>query len=401
MNICIFEDDQFRNLHPLALSRPVFDLRLGTGTLREKLERIFKPEQTFLITRDHLKEIVREDDTSVSFDIPAGPLLFVNGRLIADEPFAKTLQAEEDVLFFAGECLVAACVKDGAAFAERIRSSNFTGYETRSVTVHLIEYPWSLVEENGSQILKDFSRYGRRTEGITGSHLLNTEGIYLGNMVNIMPGTVIDAHEAPVIIDDEVTVMPNCYLKGPLYIGKRSLIKAGARIYGPTSIGDTCKIGGEVTGSIFHRYANKQHDGFIGHSYIGEWVNIGAGTNNSDLKNNYKDVTVYINNRPVDTQLTFVGTFMGDHSKTAINTILNTGTVVGFSVNIFGEGFPGKFIPSFSWGGRRKLMTYSLDNAIETAQRVMKRRNVTMSDAYRHLMRTIFEQTTEMRKHGN
>jgi UDP-N-acetylglucosamine diphosphorylase/glucosamine-1-phosphate N-acetyltransferase len=400
MDICIFEDEKYKNLNPLAFSRPVCELRIGTRTLREKMVSIFKPDRSFLLTRDYLQGVVQEQDRAVSFNMPDEPLLFINARTIADVAFAESVRTRKEVLFYAGEVLVAAQVNDGKTFAARLRSGDLSGYQTETIEPRMIEYPWHAVERTGTEIEREFPLYGSHRRSKTRAELLNGKELFVGNGVTIMPGTVIDATEGPVIIEDEVTVMANCYLKGPLFIGRRSLIKAGTRIYGATSIGNVCKIGGEVTESIFQGYTNKQHDGFIGHSYIGEWVNIGADTNNSDLKNNYKSVTVYINNEPVDSGRISVGTFMGDHSKTAINTIINTGTVIGFSVNIFGEGFPPKFIPSFSWGGKRKFMTHTLEDAIETARCVMQRRNIDMTDAYRRMMETIFEQTREMRHYG-
>ncbi len=401
MNICIFEDEEYRNLNPLVLSRPVCELRTGTDTLREKMVTIFSPENVYLITRDHLQAVLREQDPAVSFSLPHEPLLFLNGRLIADPSLAKSITAiNGETLFYAGNVMVAAQVKDGAAFAARLSSGELSGYQRRTIEATLIEYPWHLIEHNGREIERAFRLYGKQQNGSTQASLLNGGSIHIGKNVKILPGTVIDATAGPVIIEEDTTILANCSLSGPLFIGKGCLIKAGARIYGPTSIGPICKIGGEVSASIFHAYANKQHDGFIGHSYIGAWVNIGADTNNSDLKNNYKHVTVYINKKPVDTGLTFVGAFMGDHSKTSINTVINTGTVIGFCVNLFGEGFPPKFIPSFSWGGKRKFMTHKLEDAIETAGRVMQRRNIPLSSAYRSMMEHIFAETKEMRHHA-
>lgn len=400
MNICIFEDAKYKNLHPLTLSRPVWELRTGARTLRQKLSSLFGAERTFLLTRDYLEDVAREGDATVSFDIPPEPLLFVNGRMLADPQLAGTVGSAREKLFYSGEDLAAAQVPDGAAFAERLESGDLEGYRSEPIEARLIEYPWQLIEHNGAEIEKEFPLFGADEESKTEATLLHADRIHIGKNVVILPGTVIDAGEGPVIIEDEVKVLAGCYLKGPLFIGEKSLIKAGARLYGPCSIGSTCKIGGEVTGTVFHGYANKQHDGFMGHSYIGEWVNIGAGTNNSDLKNNYGPVTVPINNEPTATGLTFVGTFMGDHSKTAINTSINTGTVIGFSVNLFGEGFPPKFVPSFSWGGKRKFMTFKLQDAVRTAQIVMERRNRSMSEAYRNMMSAIFEKTGGMRHYG-
>ena len=188
--------------------------------------------------------------------------------------------------------------------------------------------------------------------------------------------------------------MPNATIMGPAVIGKNSLIKAGSKIYGGTTIGPTCKVGGEVESSIILGFSNKQHDGYLGHSYLGEWVNLGADTNTSDLKNDYTSVKVTIESETFDTTSLFVGLLMGDHSKSAINTQFNTGTAVGISSNIFMSGFPPKWIPSFSWVGEDGLQLYRLDKAIEVAKTVAQRREVTLSAAEMALLEDLAHQST-------
>ncbi|MBI2428770.1 MAG: transferase, partial [Ignavibacteriales bacterium] len=218
----------------------------------------------------------------------------------------------------------------------------------------------------------------------------------------IKPGVVIDAEEGPVYIGKNVTIMPFSTIVGPAYIGDHSVVKVGAKIYHDTSIGPVCKVGGEIEASILHSYSNKQHDGFLGHSYLGAWVNCGAGTVTSDLKNNYGSVKVYVNGEPVDSGMQFVGVTIGDHSKTAINSTFNTGTVVGVSSNIFGTGFPPKYVPSFSWGAAGETFTtYNADKAINVARKVMIRRTIALTDSEEILFRTIFDLTSnERRKRG-
>ncbi|MBI3004934.1 MAG: transferase, partial [Ignavibacteriales bacterium] len=212
-------------------------------------------------------------------------------------------------------------------------------------------------------------------------------------------GVVIDTEDGPVIIGKNVKVFPNATIIGPVFIGDNSWIKVGAQIYENTSIGPVCKVGGEVEETIIHSYSNKQHAGFLGHSYIAPWVNLGADTNNSDLKNNYGNVKVYVNGQQVDTGLQFVGLTMGDHSKAAINSMFNTGTVVGVCSNIFGFGFPPKYVPSFSWGAAGETFTtFSIDKAIEVARRVMARRKIELTATEEKLFRKIFELTSDDRK---
>ena len=236
----------------------------------------------------------------------------------------------------------------------------------------VINYPWNLVANNGNEIISDFNLLTSENKGLKirgkvypGVHLLNEANIFIDEGAKIKPGVVLDAESGPIYIGKEAKIFPNAVIEGPAFIGNKTAIKIGAKIYENTSIGEVCKVGGEVEESIIHSYSNKQHDGFLGHAYLGMWVNLGADTNNSDLKNNYGSVKVIINGQQVDSGSMFVGLTMGDHSKSAINTMFNTGTVVGVSSNVFGSGFPPKYVPSFSWGGSDNLSTYNIDKALK------------------------------------
>jgi UDP-N-acetylglucosamine diphosphorylase/glucosamine-1-phosphate N-acetyltransferase len=216
--------------------------------------------------------------------------------------------------------------------------------------------------------------------------------------VRVSPGVVIDATKGPVSIADEVVIMPNASLEGPLHIGRGSRIKMGAKVYGGTTIGPFSKVGGEVAETIVHGYSNKQHEGFLGHSYLCEWTNIGAGTETSDLKNNYSPVRVAVGGEPVDSGELFVGVFMGDHSKTGIGTVFNTGTVVGVCCNVFGADYPPKYVPSFTWGGTAGFEEHDLNKAIETAARVAARRGQTFDSGAEAVLRKVFELTRDERR---
>lgn len=257
-------------------------------------------------------------------------------------------------------------------------------------------YPWDLVYLNRQEIVNDVARLKLKpcTKKITGVSFVNPKKIYISKTAKIKPGVVLDAEEGPVVIDGGAVIMANSSIMGPAYIGKGSVVKAGARIYPGTSIGPMCKVGGEIEESIFQGYSNKQHDGFLGHSFICEWVNIGAGTSNSDLKNNYSNVKVWNDGEQVDTGKMFAGLFIGDHSKCGINTMFNTGTVVGVSCNLFGHGYMPKHIPSFSWGGPEKMTKFDIERAVKTARAVMKRRDVEMTEEYEKLFRKVFEEAS-------
>jgi len=361
MEIVFFDDEGSSNLRPLNYLMRTEELRCGVLTLKEKAELVFS-------------------------GIKSPFTLLLNSRLIADAPLGKVISSckEECALAFGG--VVFAAVVSGK------KARSFAGIQTlpcKDAGAVLIKYPWDLVHKNAEEIKKDIALLRPKRSF--------RKDVYIGRGCTVKPGVVFDTEDGPIFIDDGAKILGNSVIMGPCYIGKGTTIKAIAKIYGGTSIGPMCKVGGEVEGSIFQGYSNKQHDGFLGHSYICEWVNLGADTNNSDLKNNYGNVKVSLNGKMVDTGHMFVGLFMGDHSKAGINTMFNTGTVVGVSSNVFGAGFPPKFVPSFSWGGADKLVEYDIEKAVQTAKAVMKRRKVEMTKEYEVLLRKVFKETTSER----
>ncbi|MFH1329651.1 MAG: hypothetical protein ABIJ48_03180, partial [Actinomycetota bacterium] len=233
------------------------------------------------------------------------------------------------------------------------------------------------------------SRFGPAAAGPTrpGIHLLGAARIWLAEGVRLEPGSVLDATAGPVVLDRSVRVMPHAFLEGPLYVGPGSVVKAGARLGPETSVGAVCKVAGEVAESLLCDFSNKQHDGFLGHAVLGSWTNLGAGTTCSDLKNNYGPVRVDLGGGPRDTGQRFVGLLMGEHSKSAIGTLFNTGSCVGFSCNVFGTGFPPQLLPSFAWGSGPE--PYAVEQAIATARVVMGRRGCRFTAAHENLFRAL------------
>jgi UDP-N-acetylglucosamine diphosphorylase/glucosamine-1-phosphate N-acetyltransferase len=259
----------------------------------------------------------------------------------------------------------------------------------------LLSFPWQIIDENKKVLEDDFQRLpfrGQSEETVVyaGVHMVGDENIVVGEAAVLKPGVVLDASAGPIVIGDNTLVMPNASILGPTYIGRDCLIKAGSKILEGTSIGNVCKIGGEVDSTIFAAYSNKQHDGFIGHSYIGEWVNIGAGANNSDLKNNYSPVNMWCAGTQHSTGRQFLGLIMGDHCKVGITTTFNTGTVIGFNSNLYGSEMPEKFIPSFSWGQGKDLTIYDIKKSILTAQIVLERRDIKWEEAHKQVFEKIF-----------
>ncbi|MFZ0388824.1 MAG: GlmU family protein [Calditrichia bacterium] len=388
MKILLFEDEGFRNLLPLVYLRPVWELRCGAYLLIEKIRMELPEHAIYLSAREYLEKYYFRNENAKPGQNEE--VLLLNGRLLA-----KTGDGARLLSLASGESIVS----DESLIAARLKFTKLADYmregvlQTESLVeqfspvekeFQLIRYPWDLIEENGRQIRMDWQRaeLKRDIEGSVdeGALLLQKEDIYIGRGARVMPGAVLNAEKGPVWLDEGALVMPNAVLEGPVYVGPQSRIKTGAKIYEDTSVGPVCKVGGEVESVIFHSFSNKQHDGFLGHSVLGSWINIGADTNNSDLKNNYGPVSVSLNGRQVETGKQFLGLIMGDHSKTAINTMFNTGTIVGMHCNVFGAGFPPKFLPSFTWGGSGGMRNYRFEKAIEVARIVMARRSVEFTD---------------------
>ncbi len=420
LNICIFEDECYTNFLPLVYTRPVYDLICGFTTLREKISRQFSETEINLHCRDYIAPLLKEDLRGIGINKIGSndDCLFVNGRIIPGDKFSSVLskRSEKEVAFLKDNELIAVRLKKEKLKKIKMvlrKNPEKLSRELKQFLpvlpivkidkdVTVVHYLWDLVNQNAASIIKDAaitSKLGKFLSKVPqGVHLINKNNIYVGREVKINPGVVIDAEEGPVIIEDKVKIFPQATIIGPVYIGEGSILKTGAQIYEGTTIGKVCKVGGEVEESVFYSYSNKQHHGFLGHSYLGSWVNLGAGTTNSDLKNNYGPVKVYINGEFIDSGLTFVGLFIGDHSKSGINSAFNTGTIVGVSCNLFGSTLPPKYIPSFSWGGDGKFSTYQLDKALETAQKVMSRRKKDLSRAGSKMLEKVFNLTKSERK---
>jgi len=409
--ICLFEDQFYRRLLPLVFTRPAYDLRCGMLTLRDKVRKRYPGTTLALHCRAYLADLLLEENPGAPVNrIEGQGCLFLNGRVVASEELARAVPLEgPDMLYVHGEMLVAARVSGRslealrAGLPETLGISAFPGVPKTDLPAKAVSYPWDLVNFNGPEIIADFAlmapEKSARLRGnvYDGAHLVNPGNIVIGEGSKVKPGVVLDGETGPIWIGENVTVFPNAVIEGPAYVGDRSMIKVGAKIYENTSIGPVCKVGGEVEGAIIHSFSNKQHDGFLGHAYLGMWVNLGADTNNSDLKNNYGNVKLVIDGETVDSGSMFMGLVMGDHSKSSINSMFNTGTVVGVSSNVFGSGFPPKAVPSFAWGGAEGVKTYDLEKALQVARRVMGRRKMALSAAGEKVLRSVFDQTKKER----
>jgi UDP-N-acetylglucosamine diphosphorylase/glucosamine-1-phosphate N-acetyltransferase len=410
MPICIFEDEKYFNFEPLIYSRPVYDLICGMTTLKEKIIRAFPKAKVSLKCRNYLESFVKKDNPKLKVNqFSEDDYLFINGRVIAPSNLKDILKVKsnEEKLFVLDDVVIAAKISKNRIKELSLDTTGvidtklFRDLPSEKVDIPVANYLWDLVSLNGKEIENDFRIYVKKKsfskKKYSGVNFVNKKNIFIGKDVDIKPGVVLDASTGSIFIEKNVTIFPNAVIQGPFYIGESSKIKSCATIYPNVSIGKVCKIGGEVEDTIIHPYSNKQHSGFLGHSYLGSWINFGADTNNSDLQNNYGPITVQVNGKRINSGKQFVGLMMGDHSKTAINTMFNTGSVVGFSSNVFGAGFPPKYIPSFGWGGSEKMQEYKLAKAIETAKAVLARRDKNFNTEDEKLFERIFNQTKEDR----
>ncbi len=404
-------DEARSNFHPLSWSRPTWELRCGTTTLGERLVAAVDADDVACFVPDYLAGAYAErtarpvNDPSV---LVGDDLLLVDGRVKAEAFRVSPTGASEVALDESGGVLYARVAQgDGANLPSDGIDAFLDAAKAKLPTVRSSlptwRYTWELVLANGEQIAADFAAAGRR--GIEGTvekpcAIRGRErDVYVARRARVHPMVVLDATDGPIYIDEEAEIHPFTRIEGPAYVGKRSVL-LGAKCREGTSIGPVCRIGGEIEESIVHGHSNKYHDGFLGHAYVGEWVNLGALTTNSDLKNDYSTVSMTLGTRrTIDTGSTKVGALIGDHTKTSIGTLLNTGAYVGSMCVILATGKPlPKFIPSFSWFlegvvtkgfGRRKVY--------ETAAAVMERRGRKWTDAQQAMWDAVFEQTAAER----
>lgn len=386
MNLVIFDEDPTRsNLLPFTFTRPVAEIRVGILTIREKWERYLDTSAGHL-TQNYL---------SVKFKTGAVEnALFVNGKLMPDASILEAVQALQhgEALWKAQDLLAWRGAARDVKAATQLQRVEYNGEP------FCINYPWDIFQKNGRAITDDMALLtrGRVSEPLSPSVTVIGDR----NLVFLEKGAkaeacVLNTSSGPIYLGEDAEIMEGSLVRGPFALCAHSALKLGTKIYGPTTIGPHCKVGGEVNNSVIFGYSNKAHDGFLGNSVIAEWCNLGADTNNSNLKNNYGNVKLfsYAAHKAVDTGLQFCGLMMGDHSKSGINTMFNTGTVVGVAANIYGGGFPETHIPSFSWGGADGFETYRLDKLYETAERVFERRGLMFDQVEKDILKAVFERT--------
>lgn len=395
MHLILFDDPVIqRQLLPFTFTRPVAAVRCGTLTLAEKWQR--RGFATGYLTQPHLAGNYPVNGPDAA--------LYVNGAVCADDALAAALStlvpggalrlSDETLVAFRPEAGTAPLATPEAVLVAAQEASALT--HTGAATV--IRQPWHLFRQNGAQLRADFALLtrGRASAEITDKHTI----VYGPENVFLEPGArvraaILNAEKGPIYLAAGAEVQEGSIIVGPCSIGEDSVVNVGAKLRGDNTVGPHCKVGGEVSNSILFGYSNKGHDGFIGNTVIGEWCNLGADTNTSNLKNNYAPVKVwsYAKQGFVNTGEQFCGLLMGDHAKAGINTMFNTGTVVGPGANVFGAGFPRTFIPAFAWGGAAGFETFQLPKMLEVAQRVMERRKIALDEAEKAMLGEVFELT--------
>ncbi|MBT5614814.1 MAG: glucose-1-phosphate thymidylyltransferase [Flavobacteriales bacterium] len=382
MNVILFDSNR-SNFYPLSYTRPISEFRIGILTIKEKWTHYYKNISTK--TEDYLvsKYPIRKQKENLWIDASVLP--------------SKELKTELDSLRN-GELLES----NGKIIAFKNLNYSFKNLNkiNTSILVNSIENICDIFSDNGREIEADFKLLtkARKSQKISDTNTVIGKHIFVEKGAKISC-SILNAENGPIYIGKNTEIMEGAIIRGPFAMGENAVLKMGAKIYGPTTLGPHCKVGGEVNNSVFFGYSSKAHDGFLGNSVIGEWCNLGADTNNSNLKNNYTEIKLwnYEMERFKKTGLQFCGLIMGDHSKCGINTMFNTGTVIGVSANIFGSGFPRNFVPSFSWGGASGFQVYKLHKVFEVASKVFERRKLDFDENEQNILSEVYDMTKRYR----
>jgi UDP-N-acetylglucosamine diphosphorylase/glucosamine-1-phosphate N-acetyltransferase len=391
MNYIAFDDIVRPRLLPFTHTRPVADIRCGILTMRERWE-LCLGQATTTLTQDYMSEVYPQQAGTDN--------IYVNGAVFANEAIANAIaRLEQEQVLVKGELVIAARLAGNTMTAGEL-SAHLRSLPARHLDgeAYSLQHVWDIFSLNGRALQDDFRliTQGRESAAIPpGVTVTGKEQLFIEDGAHIYAGCIINAAAGPVYIGRNTEVLEGTLMRGPIAICEHAVVKMGAKIYGATTIGPGCKVGGEINNAVFFANSNKAHDGYLGNAVIGEWCNLGADTNCSNLKNNYAGVKIWDEaaHKSVATGLTFCGLMMGDHSKCGINTMFNTGTIVGVSCNIFGGGFPEKFVRSFSWGGSDGITRYDFNRAMETAARMMERRGKKLGAAETAMYRYLYDQS--------
>ncbi|HLV23219.1 MAG TPA: GlmU family protein [Moheibacter sp.] len=387
MNIILFDDKEWKNLRPLTLTKPLGELRMGILTFKERWEKSIPGNYSYL-TENYLAEKYTSQIENLN--------LFINPAYF---PFPELVNAilnlnEGEILLNDEKLIAGKLSMEDFESLDKVNSKQI--YKDK--ILH-ISQSWDLFTYNDTAIKFDFDLIikNKKSQKISSTNgVINPENIFLEEGA-VVEFAILNAKEGPIYIGKNAEIMEGSLVRGSLALCEEAKLNLGTKIYSGTTVGPYCKVGGEVNNSILMGYSNKGHDGFLGNSVLGEWCNLGADTNNSNLKNNYSTIKMwdYNTNSYIESGLQFCGLMMGDFSKSAINTQFNTGTVVGVSANVFDSGFPPKFIPSFSWGGKESSSKFDFEKSCEAAQKMMERRKKLLTEADKRILKHIYLEPSE------
>ena len=390
MIFTVFEDNNYSSLFPLNLNRTSFELRCGAFTNLERIENLLSPDDTVqLVVRDELVPLVQERFPNIAINpVFLSRGIWLNGAGLWKGKILKDLTSGKS--YTKNGIVIAMYNNDDIPLSDFHLYLNKSNLVSTEIDIQFMENIWEGIFLQSDVITSDAKYFIEYNRGKIHPSVAieNGDNIFLGNGSEVCAGSVLDARSGPIIIADNSYIDIGALIQGPVYIGPDCRINPGAKVRKNVTLGPMCKIGGEIEDVIFQGYSNKQHDGFLGHSYIGEWVNLGANTNNSDLKNNYGSIRLNIEDKIIETGKQFLGTMMGDYTRTGISTMLNTGTIIGLGANIFGAGFQDKYIPSFQWGRDSRT---ELDKFLLTAENMKKRRGNKMSHEEKEFLTKLFE----------
>ncbi|GAB1429782.1 GlmU family protein [Ignavibacteria bacterium] len=419
ISILLAEPRNVGDLYPFSILHCLWELRCGALRLFEKYGRYF-PEASlhFAGRTGHVASFIARHYPQTGIAFPSAEILVIlSGNILPDAEFVASLNVTESgdgfLLENKDEEIVGAILRGVSArsfTAELAAASGDVFFDDalqiaaryvsvrRKIPVRILRYMWDALENNGCAITADARIFGKttpfRSDPASAVVGVNEASIFAADSAEIAPGVILDATDGPILISENVRIMANSVIIGPCAIGANSIIKIGAKIYGDTSFGEFCKIGGEIENSIVQAFSNKQHDGFLGHSYLGEWANLGADTNTSDLKNTYAPIVIRLEGRRVATDRIMLGLLCGDHTKSGINTMFTTGTVVGVSSSVVGADYAPSVIPSFSFGGQAEAPVYNIERALDVARVVMARRGKMLLVEEEVLLRKEYERVT-------
>jgi UDP-N-acetylglucosamine diphosphorylase/glucosamine-1-phosphate N-acetyltransferase len=425
MKICIFEDSAVSNLSPVNYLRHTSDLLCGVYPLHVKVHRLLRSKFDVVYhCRNYTENYFRSQNKPLRYNnFPPDDYLFLNSRIIYTQKFIDglflTLKDIENCAFVENNTIIAFHVNREKLkrVAEKLTDKkrdnllalrDLQRFEIKTVNASeidhdiseeltFINFPSDLLVNFSEELKNDLGKlFNKKTQRRprTRADLINEKNIYISPDCAVNSHVVINASKGPVFISESCIIEPFTYIEGPVFIGENTTLRSGTKLYGPVRIGDWCKVSGEITGSVIHSYVNKQHLGFLGNSYLCEWVNLGAGTTTSNLKNNYSKIVMDIDGKNINSGTIFLGSIIGDHTKTGINSMLNTGTLIGISCNIYGGDYQPKHIPSFSWSQAGKPpVIYEITKAVKTASISMKRRNVEITNDLEELMLYYYKKT--------